>query len=264
MNMQAVCDADCRVRYWSMKCPGSTHDSFAWGHDDFMKGVLGEREGALFRRMRAAGYHLVGDEAYTPEHTLATPWPARTCVGKDRESRLAYNYYHSAARITIERTFGQLTKRYLILKRPFNGGLEATQYAPGLLLVVGVCVKLHNLAVDRGTYRKVTYHGPDISGEYESAGRAGMRRRNHADREGSVAVHTLLTSADDFLDGEEAHANVFPAGHEYAHITDWDDDYVSKMGKGGRRTQECDVRQDKTKEFKDAVPPVLRPRMVHW
>ena len=39
---------------------------------------------------------------------------------------------------------------------PYAGKLEATDYAPGIKLTFGVCVKLHNLAVERGTYKKLT------------------------------------------------------------------------------------------------------------
>ena len=59
-----------------------------------------------------------------------------------------------------------------------HAAVQPTEYAVGIKLVVDVCVKLHNLAVDRGTYRKLTYHDSDVSGEYESAGRAGARRQS--------------------------------------------------------------------------------------
>ena len=48
------------------------------------------------------GYHLIGDDAYKTSHTLVTPW-----AGKNADSaKSCYNYYHSAARVTIERAFG--------------------------------------------------------------------------------------------------------------------------------------------------------------
>ena len=77
--------------------------------------------------------------------TLATPWTARSCKTADpavNDARIAYNYYHSSARITIERTFGQLTRRFLVLKRPYLGRIESTAHASGLLLLLRVCVKL--------------------------------------------------------------------------------------------------------------------------
>ena len=163
--------------------------------------------------MPRLGYHLVGDEAYTAGATLATPWSGRSCEGEARQSRLAYNYYHSSARITIERTFGQLCRRFLILKRPYGGTLEQTKYAPGLLLVLRCCVKLHNMGVDRGQYGKVMVHTPDLTGKAEHGTRA--RQANHLGQSANVADHTLLTSPNDWLHGDEARGNAWAPGERY-------------------------------------------------
>ena len=138
-NVQAVCDAHARITYFSMDYAGSTHDSLAFSMCDVAQTKILMR-GDVYSMLVSNGYHLVGDEAYTAGHTLSTPWTGRACHGIP--SRLAYNYYHSAARITIERAFGQLTKRYLILKRPFQGSVVCGHHAPGLLRVLRVCVKL--------------------------------------------------------------------------------------------------------------------------
>lgn len=148
LNLQGVCDSEARITYFSMKFVGSTHDSYAWSRDSLARRVASG--GDAFEFLSTHGYHLIGDEAYTAGATFATPWSSRSCKDPaSREERLAYNYYHSAARITIERTFGQLTKRFLLLKRPFSGDLEQTPHAPGLLLVVRCCVKLVRTAACR-------------------------------------------------------------------------------------------------------------------
>jgi hypothetical protein len=137
-NVQAVCDADARFTHVSMLCVGSTHDSFAWSLDPLAQRMAlgGDKHSSLVE----GEYHLVGDEAYAATHTMSVPWTARSC--DEHPARLAYNYYQSAARITIERAFGQLTRRWLILKRPYNGRLESTDFANGLLRVLRVCMKL--------------------------------------------------------------------------------------------------------------------------
>ena len=48
--------------------------------------------------LKDRGYHIIGDDAYKTSHTLATPW-----AGKNSEpAKTCYNYYHSAARVTID------------------------------------------------------------------------------------------------------------------------------------------------------------------
>ena len=79
-----------------------------------------------------------------------------------------------------------------------------------------------------------------------------------------MAAHTLLTSEDAFRAGAEGLSAWYPAEHQHANRTDWDPEFIRKQGKGARRKTECDPRQEKTQEFKDAIPPVLRPSAVHW
>jgi hypothetical protein len=262
MNVQGVCDADCRILYWSMLYPGSTHDSFAWSTDPVWRKFMSTDEGEVFGTLSSMGYHMVGDEAYTASHTLATPWPARTCKGEHLESRMAYNYYHSSARITIERTFGQLTRRFLILKRPYNGSLVATDGAPGIKLVFGVCVKLHNLGVERGTYRKVTYHDTDVTGLVEGGGRTGEQRVNHRGAFERVVDHPLLTSEDSNLNGEEALPAWFDDEGDGAEMSDYDPAYLQQQSKGARHSTASGPRTRKTQEF--ATMGVLRPTKKHW
>eukprot|EP00966_Prymnesium_polylepis_P181412 4201803-Prymnesium_polylepis.1 len=66
-----------------------------------------------------------------------------------------------ACRITIERAFGILTKRFLVLKRPYGGKLS------NMTLMVTVCMKLHNLLLDCNE-RDQTIHSPDLTGESDS------------------------------------------------------------------------------------------------
>ena len=264
-NMQGVCDADCRITYFSMRCVGSTHDSYAWSNDPLMKSMA--TGGEHYEKLKALGLHLVGDEAYTAGATLATPWSGRSCVGDDRDSRLAYNYYHSSARITIERTFGQLCRRFLILKRSYGGDLVQTDYAPGLLLILRCCVKLHNMGVDRGKYGKVMVHTPDMTGKPEQGERA--RQANHRGDLENLAAHTLLTSPNAWLLGEEANGNAFPTGLKYKtpdgvehEPSLYDPEYLRQQSAGHRKSDDCATRQATTLHMK--TMKIQRPTPVHW
>ena len=140
INVQGICNAEYEVIYASIGlCPGSTHDSFAWRTDEMYAFINGEGiddHGASKKTnamLRLGGYHLIGDDAYMACHVLATPWPGRFDDKKDGESaKLCYNYWHSCARMSIEQTFGQLSRKWLILKRPYAGSLVRTSCSPGI------------------------------------------------------------------------------------------------------------------------------------
>jgi hypothetical protein len=295
---QAVCDADARITYFSMMCAGSTHDSFAFSCDPVFKRL---REGGdAFATLtakdasgRPKGFHLVGDEAYVAGETLATPWRSSACVdgpGEDgvgrRDARIAYNFFHSSARITVERSFGILTRRWLILKRPYGGSMEHTNHAPSLARTLLVCVQLvsalrargarhptaerarapcsqHNLIIERGDSKKITYLSSDVSGRYEHEhGHHGARRRNHRGEDADVALHTFLTSPDEHLPGIEGAPAWAVAGEEDYDESLWDPAYVKEHAAGHTVTNDCGPRQATTLYFQDRK--IMRPTDQHW
>lgn len=67
-------------------------------------------------------YHWVGDLAYQLMPTLITPY-AGTQLSPDKDS---FNYYLSQLRITIERVFGMLVKRWGISWKPLKFDLAFT------------------------------------------------------------------------------------------------------------------------------------------
>jgi hypothetical protein len=69
VNLQAVCDSAKRFLYMDISCPGSTHDSTAWGVTSCAR--LLER-GELDER-----FFIAGDEAYKSGSAMVTPWPGR-------------------------------------------------------------------------------------------------------------------------------------------------------------------------------------------
>lgn len=90
LNLQAICDANKRFLYLSIRCPGSTHDSTA-----FDVSALGMR---IDRGEMTKPYWIAGDNAYRASEFIVVPWPGRNLdVWKD-----SFNFWHSNSRITIE------------------------------------------------------------------------------------------------------------------------------------------------------------------
>ena len=106
VNVQAIADADGAILWFSVRCPGSVHDSAAFSltqlHD-------------LIEAMERVGVHFVGDDAYKNGEAMLCPYRfADAPAGSDRD---AYNYYQSLTRQPIERAFGMVERRWGILWR---------------------------------------------------------------------------------------------------------------------------------------------------
>jgi len=153
--VQAICDAHCRFSYVSVQTPGTTHDSLAFSLCDAYDLLTKSALSATLARLE---YYIVVDQAYAVTHTMMGPWPGDNLdANKD-----TFNYYQSRTRITIERSFGILTKRFLVLKRPYGGKLK------NVALLVEVCMKLHNLVIDAGEL-DLAVHSSDVTGQPDNA-----------------------------------------------------------------------------------------------
>ena len=130
LNLQAICDADCRFIGASCNTPGSTNDVVAWDHSAFSK----------LTTTIPYPYFIVGDAAYKLLPALITPY-----IGKNLESAEDnFNFFQSQLRITVERSFGLLVCRWGILWKPLRCSLKK---APK---IVEVCIRLHNFCLDHG------------------------------------------------------------------------------------------------------------------
>jgi hypothetical protein len=129
--VMAGCDV--KGKFLMARCnnSGATHDSVAWGGSAFFA-ALGE--GKLDNR-----YFCIGDEAFSTTDQMLSPWPGRG-IGRWKDS---FNFWLSHSRQCIERAFGMLIKRWGIFWRPLTCSYERWS------LVVMVCMKLHNLCMDR-------------------------------------------------------------------------------------------------------------------
>jgi hypothetical protein len=139
----AFCNADCRFAVFDVRWPGGVNDIIAYPTTD------------IFHKTQT-GYFpdwcsLVLDQAFsscggihmTP-HTVHQLRRAKEQLGLQYMLRLcAYDYVQSSQRISIERSFGMLVRRFGILWRPMACSLRR------IPTIVRTCAMLHNMAVDR-------------------------------------------------------------------------------------------------------------------
>jgi len=123
---------------------GSTHDITAWENSSLYAAV---KDGKLDDR-----FFIIGDEAFSNIDQVLSPYPGRG-VGRWKDS---FNYWLSHSRQSIERAFGMLVMRWGIFSRKFLFALERWS------TVIMVCMKLHNICLDRNV--KIPKHrfGEDI------------------------------------------------------------------------------------------------------
>ena len=131
LNMQGVCDANCKFLAMSCKHSGSTNDGIAFQTSDL----------AVNCSEQPFPFHWVGDPAYPLWDTLIIPYTGVNLhiVFPSRES---FNFWHSQLRITIERTFGIFMRRFGI----FWKALEYDIYF--VTQIVHACCRIHNFLME--------------------------------------------------------------------------------------------------------------------
>lgn len=133
INMQGVCDADCRFIAFSAKHPGGTNDAPAFENSNLVKICLSQ----LFP------YHWNSDNAYTLTETNMVPFPGVNLHVTHPEQE-AFNFWHSQLRITIERTFGIFIRRWGIFWHALDFDVEFC------IQIIHACVRLHNFCMNAG------------------------------------------------------------------------------------------------------------------
>jgi len=83
----------------------------------------------------AAGYCIVGDDAYAAGEVMAVPWPGGGGGDRWRDS---YNFYQTSCRVHTEQAFGMLVRRWGVFWRPLRVPFLKK---PSL---IRACFKLHN------------------------------------------------------------------------------------------------------------------------
>lgn len=95
INCQGICDGDLKLRYFSARCTGSTHDSKAFEYTQLGRRVmLGHDPGGI-----PAPYHLGGDSAYTSSDAMSVPWGHPQLVHHATTSTLSIR--NSAAPLSV-------------------------------------------------------------------------------------------------------------------------------------------------------------------
>ena len=110
-------------------------------------------------------------------------------------------------------------------------------------------------------------HTPDLTGKAEHGTRA--RQANHLGQSANVADHTLLTSPNDWLNGDEARGNAWPPGERFVtpdgvdHTPSlYDPEYLRQQSAGHRKSDDCAVRLAHTQHMK--LVGLQRPTALHW
>lgn len=136
INVQAICNHKCEFLFVDSSNYASTHDGRAFKETTTWSEL---EEGFLtFQNSVPRGFFfLLGDNAYSLRDFLLHPWKGKPIEGGPAD---AFNFYLSAARCTIERSFGQLVQVWQRLKK----GIKLRRIEDVIQTIL-VCFVLHNV-----------------------------------------------------------------------------------------------------------------------
>ncbi|XP_022906051.2 putative nuclease HARBI1 [Onthophagus taurus] len=124
LNVQATCNSKEIFTSVDASWPGSVHDARIWRNSE-TRLIMQQFPGAI----------LLGDDGYGLEPWLMTPFR-----NPNNESERTYNRLFKKEKVIIERCFGQLKRRFPILKYMCRVKLERVPS------VIVCCIVLHNIA----------------------------------------------------------------------------------------------------------------------
>ena len=129
INVQAACDHKCRFVYASLAAPGGANDITA----------LKKTKWSQMIKDLPVGKFVAGDNAYVCSEHLLTPFSGAEKIDARKD---AYNFYLSQLRIRIEQTFGFMTTKWRILRKPLQVRLKNVGK-------VFMCItRLHNFCIN--------------------------------------------------------------------------------------------------------------------
>ena len=131
INVQAICDANCRFTAVSAAAPGGTNDCTA-----IKETTLPDKINSL-----PLTAFVVGDNAHTCTEHLLTPFKG---TSRNDHTKDFCNHHLSQCRIKIECAFGRLAGKWCIFKRPLQTSLDN---ADG---ITHCAARLHNCCIDNG------------------------------------------------------------------------------------------------------------------
>ncbi|XP_065323698.1 uncharacterized protein LOC135930836 [Gordionus sp. m RMFG-2023] len=87
----------------------------------------------------AMPFVMVGDDAFPLSNYLMKPYPKRNLTTEERE----YNMRLCHARVSVERSFGGIVKKFDILSKPIEIGLPSIE-----IVIKAICI-LHNIIINK-------------------------------------------------------------------------------------------------------------------
>ncbi|KAM7297953.1 putative nuclease HARBI1 [Ixodes scapularis] len=159
INVQVVVDASCRIRNVVARWPGSTHDSRIF------------TESTLSVKLADGVYDglLLGDSGYTCQPWLMTPF-----LSPSSAAEVKYNTAHTTTRSIVERTIGQLKRRFHCLHAELR--MEPSRCCD----IIMACCVLHNLAKRYPCAMPRTAIPPEVPVEPLAAGRGESNEARRA------------------------------------------------------------------------------------
>ena len=131
INVQFVSDHNLKFIDVVAEWPGSTHDSFIFNNSR-LKQYLQRNHTTLDKGI------LLGDSGYGLTHYLMTPYDNPVTPEQRR-----FNRAHKSTRCSVERSIGQLKKRFYCLHHGLRVSPERAS------MIIGACSILHNIAIIR-------------------------------------------------------------------------------------------------------------------
>jgi hypothetical protein len=146
----AGCDVKARFVCASCNHSGSTNDIIAWQDSNLYRMLEVDK-------MLPEKYYFIGDEAFSTTQQFLSPWPGR---GLDAYKD-SFNYWLSHSRQVVEQAFGMMTQRFGFFWQIFRFSFDRWPF------VVMVCMKIHNLCVDRNCdVPQHRFQGDELPGDF--------------------------------------------------------------------------------------------------
>ncbi len=142
-----MADCDRNFIWWSMISARSTLDNLALSTTKLAM--------LLWEICLPSGLWFAGDDAYPTSEYIVCPFSTYAC--RQDKSKDDFNFFQSRYRINVECALGILVEKWEILRRAMSSTL------PHSIMVVQVCIKLHNLGVENSITR-VKPHARDFKG----------------------------------------------------------------------------------------------------
>jgi hypothetical protein len=128
INLQAICDADCRFYFLALAAPGKTGDVKA----------IAKTSVPNWLESLPPGYFVASDCAYNITEHLVAPYSGFTRFLEDNDN---FNFYLSQMRIRIEMSFGIMVTKWRILRSPLCVKLS------NVPRLINAIARLHNYCI---------------------------------------------------------------------------------------------------------------------